>query len=65
MEQKYFSPAEIAELLGYSKIAIYRKCKKGELPYYEIDGRIKLDIDDVNRYLKAHYHKGKGLIEDK
>ena len=40
MEKIYFSPAEVAEILGVTRETIYNGIKSGEIPSYKI-GRLR------------------------
>ena len=36
MAEKYFSTAEVAEMLGISRIAVFKKIKSGKLPAMQV-----------------------------
>lgn len=36
MTEKYFSTAEVAEMLGVSRIAVFKKIKSGKLPAMQV-----------------------------
>ena len=40
MEKIYFSPAEVAEILGVTRETIYNGIKSGDIPSYKI-GRLR------------------------
>jgi excisionase family DNA binding protein len=58
--EKYITIPKLAELLGVSRIAVYRRVKKGEIPAIRI-GRIYVIIDrTVNKILTGRLtEKGK------
>jgi excisionase family DNA binding protein len=62
--KKYVTIPKLAEHLGVSRIAVYRRVKKGEIPASRI-GRIYVITDKtVNRILKKRLtEKGKERIE--
>lgn len=62
---KYITIPRLAELLGVSRIAVYRRVKKGEIPAMRI-GRIYVITDrTVNEILgKKLTEKGKKRIDE-
>lgn len=63
--EKYITIPRLAELLGVSRIAVYKRVKKGEIPAIRI-GRIYVITDrTVNRILgKKLTEKGKKRIDE-
>ncbi len=63
--EKYITIPRLAELLGVSRIAVYRRVKKGEIPAMRI-GRIYVITDQtVNEILgKKLTEKGKIRIDE-
>jgi len=50
-EKKYITIPKLAELLGISRIAVYRRVKRGEIPAIKV-GRIYVITDEtVNKIL--------------
>ncbi|MBI5622044.1 helix-turn-helix domain-containing protein [Candidatus Falkowbacteria bacterium] len=53
IEKKYLSTAEVAKMLGLSRVAIFKKIKKGEIPAHKIGRNFVIDqsviIDLVGR----------------
>ncbi len=65
INEKYITIPRLAELLGVSRIAVYKRVKKGEIPAIRI-GRIYVITDrTVNRILgKKLTEKGKRRIDE-
>jgi hypothetical protein len=49
--KKIASVVMIAEILGCSTGAIYKKCQRNQLPYYKRNGVILFDLNEVTKYL--------------
>ena len=63
--EKYLTIPELAKLLGVSRIAVYRRVKKGQIPATKI-GRTYVITDRTIATIlgKQVTDKGKALIED-
>ena len=63
-DQKYITIPRLAELLGVSRIAVYRRVKKGEIPAMRIGRTYVITDRTVNKILTAGLtEKGKRRIE--
>jgi excisionase family DNA binding protein len=51
-DKEFFSVMDVAKKFGVSKDTVYRLIHKGELPYYQIGGAIRIKKEDVEDYLK-------------
>jgi len=64
MEQKLYSTAEIAELLGISRIAVFKKIKSGEIKAKKVGRNFVIESKDMPEVLgQAMGKKTKQLIE--
>ena len=62
--QKYISVRELAELLGVSRIAVYKRVKKGQIPATKIGKTYVITDQTVMQVLgKAPTDRGKREIE--
>lgn len=62
-EKKYISIAELAKLLKISRIAVYKKIQKGQIPAIRIGRSYAISMDDANEILQTG--GSKVLAEDK
>ena len=53
MSQTYFSPAEVAQLLGVTRETIYNGIKSGVIPSYKIGRLRRISEDQVEIALKG------------
>ncbi len=64
-KQKFLSTTELAEILGISRIAVYKKIKKGEIKAQKIAGNYAIDKKDLGGILKEELsQKEKAEIEE-
>ena len=45
---------EVAQLLKVSKLTIYDLVKKGELPVFRVGRQMRMDANDLERYIEGH-----------
>jgi len=45
---------EVSQLLKVSKLTIYDLIKKGELPVFRVGRQMRMDAEDLDRYIKNH-----------
>ena len=53
-EKRSFSVAELAGLLGISRIAVFRKIKKGKIPAKQVGRAYVIEREDVEHLLPCH-----------
>ena len=46
------TPQQIADLLGMSRIWVYKQSAKGLLPFYRVGDAIRFDPEEIEAYLK-------------
>ena len=51
VEQKFITIPELAKLLGLSRIEVYRKVKKGQIPAIKIGRNYAISDRDINHIL--------------
>ncbi|MBC8470336.1 MAG: helix-turn-helix domain-containing protein [Planctomycetes bacterium] len=51
VKQKYITIPELAKLLGLSRIEVYRKVKKGQIPAIKIGRNYAISDRDINHIL--------------
>lgn len=49
---KFYTPAEIAEILKLNKITIYRKIKAKQLKAYKIGKEFRIDQNELDNFLE-------------
>ena len=49
---KFYTPAELAELLKLNKITIYRKIRAKQLKAYKIGKEFRIDNVELNKFLE-------------
>lgn len=59
----YVSVAELAKMLGVSRIAVFKKIKKGQIPAEKIGRSYAISMEDVNEIISGH--NSAVLTEDK
>lgn len=52
--RQLFSVKETAEYFSVNQWSLYRWLYQGLLPYVKIGGRIRIDRDDIEAYIKKH-----------
>lgn len=52
--RQLFSVKETAEYLSVNQFSLYRWLRQGVLPYIKIGGRVRIDRDDIENYIKKH-----------
>jgi len=63
--EKYITIPKLAELLGVSRIAVYRRVKKGDIPAIKIGGIYVITDETVNNILgKKLTPKNKKRIDE-
>jgi len=50
-EKKYLSTSEVADILGISRVAVFKKIKKGEIPAEKIGRNYLIDCKDISSAL--------------
>ena len=56
---KYISVAELAKILGISRVAVFKRIKKGEIPAEKIGRSYAISSEDVDEIIKG---KGSGRL---
>jgi excisionase family DNA binding protein len=51
--KRYYSIREASEYMGYSPSYIYKITAAGTLPSFKIGESIRIDIDDIEKYMRA------------
>jgi excisionase family DNA binding protein len=54
MEEKYYKPQEIAEILKVSYMTVYRWIRAGKLEAYQVQKQYRIRETDFNRFMKAN-----------
>ena len=54
MEEKYYAPQEIAEILKVSYMTVYRWIRAGKLEAYQVQKQYRIRETDFNRFMKAN-----------
>ena len=54
MEEKYYTPQEIAELLKISYMTVYRWIRAGKLEAYQVQKQYRIREADFNSFMKAN-----------
>ena len=49
--KKFFNVNEIAEYLALSRSAIRKWIRTGQIPVIRLNGAIRFDIDEINRWV--------------
>jgi excisionase family DNA binding protein len=47
-------PEEVAKILGFSVVYIYKLAQRGELPSYAFGRAVRFDPHEVSEFIKAH-----------
>ncbi len=47
------NPQQIADLLGMSRIWVYKQAEKGLLPFYRVGDAIRFDPEEIEAYLES------------
>lgn len=50
-EQKYFSTIEVANILGISRVAVFKKIKKGDIKAQKVGRNYAVLVSDLHEYL--------------
>lgn len=50
-KMKYISITELAKILGISRVAVFKKVQKGQIPAEKIGRSYAIDMEDVNSYI--------------
>ncbi len=65
MNKEFFSTTELAELLGISRIAVYKRIKKGKIKAKKIAGNYVIERKDLGGILDKEFtDKDKKEIEE-
>lgn len=48
---KFISITELAKILGISRVAVFKKIQKGQIPAEKIGRSYAIDMEDVNSYI--------------
>lgn len=59
MDQKYLTTAELAKLLGISRIAVFKKIKSGKIKAKKIGRNFVIDKKDLDGILDESLNEGK------
>jgi excisionase family DNA binding protein len=51
--EKLLNSQQIADLLGMSKIWVYKAAESGLLPFYRVGDAIRFDPEEIEGYLKS------------
>lgn len=51
-----FTPQEVAEMLKIAKTTVYELIKRGELNYYKIGNKMRIELKDIEEYKNKHKH---------
>lgn len=63
-EKKFFSTTELAKILGISRIAVYKKIKKGQIKAIKVGRNFVIDKKDLGGIFKKELtKKGKSEID--
>jgi len=54
MEEKYYTPQEIAVLLKVSYMTVYRWIRAGRLEAYQVQKQYRIREADFKRFMKAN-----------
>ena len=54
MEEKYYTPQEIAELLKINYMTVYRWIRAGKLEAYQVQKQYRIREADFNRFMEAN-----------
>lgn len=52
MQKKYVSVIYLTKYLEMSKSKIYKMTKDNEIPFYRINGSIRFNLDDINKWIE-------------
>lgn len=52
---RFFTVAEVAQLMRVSTMTVYRLIKAGDLPAVRVGKSYRLREDDIDRYLSRRY----------
>lgn len=52
MQWRWRSVRQTAELLDLTEKAVRTRCEKGQLPYRKLDGRLYVDMVELDRQLR-------------
>jgi excisionase family DNA binding protein len=63
MEKKFLSTTELAKILGISRIAVYKKIKKGEIKATKVGGNYIINKKDLGIIRKDLTKKEKEKID--
>jgi excisionase family DNA binding protein len=58
--EKLLNPAEVAGLLGMSRVWVYKAVEKGMLPFFRVGDAIRFDPGEIRTYLEER----RGLKRD-
>ena len=53
MEERYFSTREFARIMGVSKVTVIKWIKSGKIVAYNVHGKWRFPISEVERLLKG------------
>lgn len=51
-DKRFLSTSEVAEILGISRVAVYKKIKKGQIKAQKVAGNYVIDKEDLGGILK-------------
>ena len=54
MEEKYYTPKEIAELLKINYMTVYRWMRDGKLEAYQVQKQYRIKEADFSRFMEAN-----------
>ncbi len=54
MEDKYYTPKEIAEMLKINYLTVYRWIRAGDLPVYQLQRQYRIKESDLKEFMESH-----------
>jgi excisionase family DNA binding protein len=51
------SVQEVCEALGMGKSWVYQRIRSGEIPSIKLGGSLKVKREDLEEYLREHWHR--------
>jgi excisionase family DNA binding protein len=55
MEMKYYTPADLAEILGVTRETIYNGIKSGSIPSYKFGRLRRISADQISQALRENH----------
>ena len=54
MEDKYYTPQEIAKMLKVAYMTVYRWIRSGKLVAYQVQKQYRIKESDFRKFMEAH-----------